>query len=93
MHIRDLENQVGIFDVLVYLYRHQKSFLSEIRYKTNINITTLYNALKKLNGLELIREEPEVVGFGKPKRWIFLTDKGKKVAEELMKIEKIMKEK
>jgi len=93
MSIKTLENQVGLLQVILFLHKHKKSYMNEIRIKTNINIETLYNALKKANELGLIREEPADVGFGRPKRWIYLTDKGKKVAVLLVEIEKIMKEK
>ena len=93
MNLKALENQVGLLEIMSFLYNHKKSYMNEIRIKTNINIITLYNALKRLNELELIREEPASQGFGRPKRWIFLTDKGKKVAVKLVEIEKIMKEK
>lgn len=93
MDIDRLENQVGILQILLYVFRKKKTFLSEIIYEAKINQQATYNALKKLNDLKLIREEPEAAGFGRPKRWLYLTERGKKVAEELVKIEKILKEK
>ncbi|MBC7113208.1 MAG: winged helix-turn-helix transcriptional regulator [Candidatus Methanomethyliales bacterium] len=74
--------------VLVYLLENDSSTISDILNKGDFSQTSLYNALRKLKDADLIQEELEKE-FPR-RRLISLTEKGKKVAEKLEEIEKLL---
>jgi len=84
---------------LIYLLDKEKASFGEIHSFTKGNYSTLDKALNLLRELGLITEkrEPNKDNTGRivvgETRWIWLTPKGKKVAEKLMEIKKIMENK
>lgn len=84
----DLLEQKSACRVLVYLLENDSSTISDILNKGDFSQTSLYNALRKLKDADLIQEELEKE-FPR-RRLISLTEKGKKVAEKLEEIEKLL---
>lgn len=87
-----------VSSILIFLYDRNKATFGEIHSFTKGNYSTLNKALNLLKELSLISEkrEPNVDASGRivvrETRWIWLTPKGKKVAEKLFEIKKIMEE-
>jgi len=78
--------------ILATLYTiGNKTYHSELRKKAQIGINTLDKRLFELRSIGLIEEEIEDKFGGR--RYIWLTPKGKRVAEKLVEIEDILKEK
>jgi DNA-binding HxlR family transcriptional regulator len=89
MAIRDLEGQKGILRVLVLLDEK-----GEVNYYSIIKESDLYDrvlrlSLEKLRELELIKTRIDKSSYP-PRNMISLTDKGRKVAEYLKKIEEVL---
>lgn len=79
-------------EILVALYSEDKLFLSELLEKLDTKDTnTINRRINTLRDVGLIKEKGEAKFGGR--RYIWLTDKGKKVASLLAEIEKIMKAK
>lgn len=76
-------------EILVALYGENKIFLSELLTKLNTKDTnTINRRIDILQDAGLIKDETEAKFGGR--RYIWLTEKGKKVASSLSEIEKIM---
>lgn len=85
-----------VSSILIYLFDKERATLGDIHSFTKGNHSTLDKALNLLHELGLTAEKREpnrdksgriVVG---ETRWIWLTPKGKKVAEKLLEIKEIM---
>lgn len=79
-------------EILIALKDKDRLFLSELLDKLKTKDTNTIN--RRINGLRdagLVKEEGEAKFGGR--RYIWLTDKGKKIALNLIDIEKIMKRK
>ena len=75
-------------EILVALYGEDKVFLSELLNKLKTKDTnTINRRIETLRDTGLIKDETEAKFGGR--RYIWLTDKGKKVAFNLKNIEKI----
>ncbi len=75
-------------EILVVLYGEKKVFLSELLLKLKTKDTnTINRRIETLRNAGLIKDETEAKFGGR--RYIWLTDKGKKVASYLKNIEKI----
>jgi DNA-binding HxlR family transcriptional regulator len=90
MAIRDLEGQKGILRVLMLLDEK-----GEVNYYSIIKESDLYDrvlrlSLEKLRELELVKTRIDKSSYP-PRNMISLTDKGRKVAEYLKKIEEVLK--
>jgi len=91
MAIKDLEGQKGILRVLILMKDK-----GEINYYSIIKESDLYDrvlrlSLKKLKELGLIESRLDHSTYP-PRNMISLTDKGRKVAEKLEEIEKLLEE-
>lgn len=76
---RTIKKAKGTFDILSYLYRHQKACLTELIRNVDASQRTVYRAIDILLSLDLVSVE-EMITF--PKRKIYaLTPKGRLVAE------------
>ena len=75
-------------EILVALYGEKKVFLSELLIKLKTKDTnTINRRIDTLRDAGLIKDETEAKFGGR--RYIWLTDKGKKIASNLKNIEKI----
>jgi len=75
-------------EILIALYNHDKLFLSELLEKLGTKDTnTISRRIDALRNAGLIKEEGEEKFGGR--RYIWLTDKGKKVSSYLKNIEKV----
>jgi DNA-binding MarR family transcriptional regulator len=74
--------------LLVYLFRKGASPVSDIITKGDFSQTSLYNAFRKLEKADLIKEAVE--GTFPRRRLISLTEKGRKVARLMEEAEKIV---
>lgn len=85
-----------VSSVLIFLYDRDKATFGEIHSFTKGNYSTLNKALNLLKELSLISEkrEPNVDESGRivvgETRWIWLTPKGRKIAEKLLEIKEIL---
>jgi len=89
MTIKDLEGQKGILRVLILLKDK-----GEINYYSIIKESDLYDrvlrlSLEKLKELKLVESRLDNSTYP-PRNMISLTDKGRKVAEHLKKIEEVL---
>lgn len=75
--------------LLITLLKYGKLSLNELREKSELSNQTVYNNARRLKEMELIQEELEQE-FPR-RRLISLTEKGRKVAEKLEEIEKILR--
>jgi len=77
--------------VLMALHDERKCYVTELQQKAKISRTAIYNAIRKLEKLNLIvvREQLETFPFQK---YIEITDKGEKIAELLIQVEDILNE-
>ncbi|MEN3037109.1 MAG: MarR family transcriptional regulator [Candidatus Methanosuratincola petrocarbonis] len=75
--------------ILMVLLKHGEMTLSDISFKGNFNRQTVTNNVRILLQNQLVTEKREE-GFP-PRRLISLTEKGRKVAEKLEEIEKILR--
>lgn len=89
MKIFTLEQKAAI-QILIYLRTHPKATMGELKNKIEATQPPIYRALPILLSLKLVEETHEKVF---PRRRIFkLTEKGGKVTEKLIEIEKILVE-
>ncbi|MHA1665121.1 MAG: helix-turn-helix transcriptional regulator [Candidatus Njordarchaeales archaeon] len=80
--------QTAALRILVTLFKNKQLTLTALSSKVNCSHSALYTALKKLYQAKLITETREE-DFPR-RRLISLTDRGRKVAELLVEIEKIL---
>ncbi|MEM3580933.1 MAG: winged helix DNA-binding protein [Candidatus Bathyarchaeia archaeon] len=80
--------QTGSIRILLFLSKKGATTLTEIKDNVNCSLSAIYNALRKLKDAGLIQEELEKE-FPR-RRLVSLTDKGRKVAEKLEEIERIL---
>lgn len=90
VEIEKLENS-GALTVLITIYNLKKTYQDELRRESKIGINTLKSRLVELQSVGLIKEETEDKFGGK--HYLWLTPKGKRIAEKLVEIEEILKEK
>jgi DNA-binding HxlR family transcriptional regulator len=75
-------------EILVALYGEKKVFLSELLIKLKTKDTnTINRRIETLRNAGLIKDETEAKFGGR--RYIWLTEKGKKIAKNLKNIDKI----
>ena len=79
----------GATTIILYLYEAGEVPVSRIPEETRIPRSTVYNTLQVLLEAGLISEHREEKVFPR-RRLIFLTEKGRKVAELLREIERIL---
>lgn len=75
--------------VLIYLLEKKEAPLTTLTEDLRLSRSTVYNTLRALLEAGLISERREEKVFPR-RRLIFLTEKGKKVAELLKEVEKIL---
>ena len=86
---KELAEKLGRPEIalLLYLYQSGKAYIRQISRDLEMSNTTVYNALITLIDLRLVEE----VG-GRGRRYIQLTDRGREVAELLLKIDEKLEE-
>ena len=88
----ELLSKSHVINILVTLLEKDRMYYSELTKKMNVgNYGTINLRINELKSIGLIDEKIEDKFGGR--RYIWLTPKGKKVAEKLVEIEKILKEK
>ncbi len=90
MSVSDLE-QTTALRILIYLLEKGKASRTDLRRDIEASVAAIYNALPKLKKLTLIEEESQEK-FPFTVR-VSLTRKGRKVAEHLVEIGRILAEK
>ena len=83
-----IEKPVGSMKILLYLYQHEKTTITNLLKREQLNQRTTYSALGKLQKEGLVFQE-ESMGFPLCK-YYFLTDKGKVVAQQLDRVASIL---
>jgi len=83
--------QKGVVEILLFLLEEERAAdISDMRKKLSIGHSALYSALEKLKKAGLIEEKKRrEFPFN---RFFLLTSKGKKVAEYLAEIERVLRE-
>ncbi len=82
MSIKSIHKPVGQLQILVYLYRNEKAIHADFVNNVGLCSRTTYSALSNLIELKLVR---------KLKNYDYkLTAKGKKVAEPLDQVERLL---
>ncbi|MGQ4834536.1 MAG: winged helix-turn-helix transcriptional regulator [Candidatus Asgardarchaeia archaeon] len=82
--------QTGALEILIFLLKNKRSRITEtleFLRENNIGQTAMYNALKVLKKAGLI--EDTVEGFPRT-RYLSLTEKGTRIAEKILEIQKIL---
>lgn len=88
----EILSQSHVINLLIVLLEKDRMYYSELTKKMDVgNFTAVNLRISKLKAMGLVDESIEDKFGGK--RYIWLTHKGKKVAEKLIEIEKILKEK
>jgi len=82
--IEQLERRY-ILQILLFLYDREKAIYSEIVNNIPGSEPTKHKALRQLVDMQLLKEERK-----HPRRYLTLTPKGKKIAEKLKEIQKIL---
>jgi len=90
-HMRILEGQAGNLRVLIYLSNVDETNFQSIVEGLPLTGRSLYSVIDKLKELELIKTRIDRSSYP-PRNMISLTEKGRKVAEYLKKIEKVLEE-
>ena len=90
-HMRTLEGQAGNLRVLIYLSNVDETNFQSIVEGLPLTGRSLYSVIDKLKELELIKTRIDRSSYP-TRNMISLTDKGRKVAKYLKKIEKVLKE-
>lgn len=88
MSLVDLE-KVTALQILAYVSVKRAATRTDLRRNIKGVMETIYSSLKVLDELGLI-EEKESASFPFPKE-VYLTEKGRRIAEHLVEIEKILK--
>lgn len=86
MQRKIIVDEAGV--LLITLLKHDRLSLNELREKSELSNQTVYNNAKRLVEMGLIQEELEKE-FPR-RRLISLTEKGRKVAEKLEEIERVL---
>ena len=87
--MKEISEIIGVSArVLITLYKNGSIPVTTLQEKSKVSPTALYNSLRKLIQYGLISEEREE-DFPR-RRLISLTDRGRKVAELLVEIEKVL---
>jgi|GEM_PF-2979877 len=88
-----LDGQRGFPSVLLVLLEKEKASINELSTYCSISQTAAYNVIPALKELDLIyeKEETSESSRGQKRKNYYLTDKGKRVAEKLNEINKILK--
>jgi len=89
--MRILEGQAGNLRVPIYLSNVDKTNFQSIVEGLPLTGRSLYSVIDKLKELGLIKTRIDRSSYP-PRNMISLTDKGRKVAEYLKKIEKVLEE-
>ena len=90
-HMRTLEGQAGNLRVLIYLSNVDETNFQSIVEGLPLTGRSLYSVIDKLKELELIKTRIDRSSYP-ARNMISLTEKGRKVAEYLKKIEKVLEE-
>ena len=90
-HMRTLEGQAGNLRVLIYLSNVDETNFQSIVEGLPLTGRSLYSVIDKLKELELINTRIDRSSYP-TRNMISLTEKGRKVAECLKKIEKLLEE-
>lgn len=87
----DVFAKAGSTDILISLLKNQgKMYITELKKEIGKgSMSTLNTRLVELKNQDLIKDETEAKFGGR--RYIWLTDKGKKISMHLLEIEKILK--
>jgi len=88
MNITQLE-QTSALRILAYLKKKHEASRTDLRRNIDASTSALYNALKKLKNLNLIKEETQKTFPFTVK--VSLTQKGEKIAQHVTEIEKLLK--
>ena len=91
MSLEKLEGQKGVLRILVYLYQHGDTNFQRIVDEGNLYDRIVRNSLPILKNPSLISTKIDKISYPR-KNMIFITEKGKRIAEKLMEIEEIMRE-
>jgi len=91
MNLKNLEGQKGILRILVYLLDQGEVSIQNITDNTDLyyNIVKKSSSLLREYGLVNTRVDSSTYP---PRNMISLTEKGKKVAEHLKKVEEVLEE-
>jgi len=89
--MRILEGQAGNLRVLIYLSDIGETNFQSIVEGLPLTGRSLYSAINKLKELGLIKTRIDSSSYP-PRNMISLTDRGKRVAEYLKKVEEVLKE-
>lgn len=86
----DVFAKAGATDILISLLKNKgKMFVTELKKEIGKgSMSTLNTRLLELKNQELIKDETEAKFGGR--RYLWLTDKGQKVAKHLLEIEKVL---
>jgi len=90
-HMRTLEGQAGNLRVLIYLSNVDETNFQSIVEGLPLTGRSLYSVIDKLKELGLIKTRIDRSSYP-TRNMISLTEKGRKVAEYLKKIEKVLEE-
>lgn len=90
MSLRDLNQQVGCLNLILLLFRESPLSKREIVQKLGRSPQAAYGALRVLKELDLI-VQVEAQSFPYRKD-VSLTEKGRRVAEHLIEVERILAE-
>ena len=88
-----IDSQTGMMELLVHLIKYENLNITKIVHHRGMNIHTAYNCIEvgtKLELIEMREENPKGKKGGFKSKNYFLTDKGKKIAEKLRDVEKIL---
>jgi DNA-binding MarR family transcriptional regulator len=78
----------GTVKVLKFLLERKQVSISELKDGVGISQDAIYNAIEKLKASNLLEERRE--GRFPRRRLLVLTDRGKRVAEKLSEIDRLM---
>jgi len=87
--IKVFEKQSGLIRLLIYLVEHEPINVKSVIENTNIYPNIMYAFLQKVKKLSLISTKSDRSTYP-PRNMIPFTDKGRKVAEYLKKIEVVL---
>ena len=88
--IKVLEKQSGLIRLLIYLNDKSPINVQSIVDDSDIYPNIMYASIKKAKSLSLIEDKIDNSKYP-PRNVLYLTERGKKVAEKLKEIEEILK--
>ncbi len=91
MPLEKLEGQKGVLRILVYLFDHGETNFQRIIDESDLYDRIVRNSIRILKDVGLISTKIDNTSYP-PKNMISLTEKGKRIAENIRKIEEIMNE-